>query len=390
MKWYQSSWNRVKTAFNQDFYTKEVDAKVVEVKNLVDHIVREAKFETQTTILDIQHKTTSIHDQMGTYMANNFRDISEQLQLLRLDLAQLTQYTLMANAERSIYDLRPIGSRDRDTTRTAPMLKSEPENLEDQSNGHEEALSYSRVEMEVDTRFLDAHIGSFNLDILQAPSNMPQVQGQIVVRLQSWLSSPKSQTLWIMGPQHIGLERSEVTSAAAHVTNLCHLGGIACISFFCKPISSSTSYITQFIALLYSLIRQLIAFAPSSISPDYSLRSKVSQLDGSEARIPHALSIINTLIDIGPRLLLVVIDGLQNLDHATSRMHIDSLLDTLQSNEKTDVVVKLLITTDGFFDGGKKVRIDDRLDCMVLPRKMPGRPIPGGQSLQWVSMPKPE
>lgn len=374
MKWYQSKWERFKSSVSQD-YTNEVEAKIIEVKELVNKIVLEAGMESQK--VGIEAHEVGIKSQ---------KDISEiktmVLEILRQAIGLRSQSTLAATGERLIYD----AALD-DAERKALPAITESDNYEGGQADLEESLPYGRVEMEFDTTaVLNKYVGDLK-PLPPAYNTTKQVSGEIIIRLQSWLSSTKSQTLWIMGLSSNASACSEATLAAIHVSSLCHLSGITCVSFFCRLVPRPGSHVPQVVALLYSLIRQLTAFAPSSLPPSSSLRSKVAQLNGTEASIPQALSIISDLIGVSSGLILVVIDGLQYLDHTSTKAYIESLLDTLQHAEKTEKVVKLLLTTDGFFDGGKLVKVDDRLDCRVLPKKRGPGPLIGGKSLHSVSMP---
>ena len=371
LKWYQSKWERLKSSVNEDYYRSEFEARINEVKGLVDNIVREAGMETQKDI---------------SGMKIQFPEMKFQLQVMKEAIALLGQGTLVATGQRLIYDAALDEARQK-----ALQTIIEPESYEYRPGDLKEPLSYSRVELEIDTTGLDRYIGDSKLyEPPLVQNTTKQVSGEIVIRLQSWLSSIKSQTLWIMGLPHNTSRCSEVTLAATHVSSLCRLNGIAYVSFFCQPISKAISHIAQVIALLYSLIRQLTVYAPSSISKSSCLRSKVAQLDGTTASIPYAMSIISTLICIGPDLLLLTVDGLQYLDHTSSRVHVESLLDTLQRSGRPEQVLKLLLTTDGFFDGGRMVKVEDRLDCRVLPKKIGSGPLAGRMGLQSVSMPRPK
>lgn len=212
----------------------------------------------------------------------------------------------------------------------------------------------------------------------------PHVSGEIVIRLQSWISAATTQTLWIIGKPGYP---SECSIAAAHVTTISSNAGFSALSFFLRPeslepnSSRESSVVVHLITLLYSLIRQLISFLPESVEDAHDIRFALPLLDGTPESIPKALSLIQSLLKSAPPLLLCIFDGLQLLDHPKTNDFVDQLLGKF-AGDSGDRVVKILLTTNGFCAAGEKVAVSDRLDCRTLPRRMPGRPSPGSRSIQ--------
>ena len=249
--------------------------------------------------------------------------------------------------------------------------------------------------MALDSRHLGSHIiASSAKNALPPNCSVLQVAGEIVTRLQAWISAASSRTLWIIGASYTS-SRFESTSAAIHVTTIAEDRHVPCLFFFCKPSHldsldkdlSKTSHSVNLIALLYSLIQQLTELAPMIIEDDYDFRSAIGSLDGTPASIPIAFELLRALLRVAPRLLLCVIDGLQFLDHASTRQDVDQLVDILQCNDPNRVL-KVLYTSNGFFSSGGRLHHSVRLDCAALPRKKPGRAQPGSQSLYMISLPK--
>ncbi|KAI0107554.1 hypothetical protein GGR51DRAFT_559359 [Nemania sp. FL0031] len=211
------------------------------------------------------------------------------------------------------------------------------------------------------------------------------VTGEIVMRLQTWISAADSQTLWIIG--NPSTSEREASVAASHIVAIAEASNIPCISFFCRPALHTPSkaprsgHQIQLTTLLYALIRQLSMLVPESFEDSHDITRALESLQGNPESIPVALEVIRTLFSHTSRLMLCVIDGLQVLDHRDNNPYIDQLLELLRA-QYDKKVFKLLLTTSGLFAGGTELPVQERLDCMVLPMKMPGRALPGGKLLQ--------
>ena len=254
----------------------------------------------------------------------------------------------------------------------------------------ESTLIQGREELEHKSQRLEEHIKVPNSEVSLVIGRVDglHVAGEIVVRLQAWKSAPSSQTLWIMGnPQPLG----KTSAVAAHVVAIAETANIPCLSFFChlanmhNPRKDPEKHRQdQLTTLLYALIRQLLILTPERFEDSYNFNSALDCLQGSPEYIPKALDIIRALLVHAPRLLLCVIDGLQLLDHRDTNSYIDQLLDALRSQNNSRVF-KLLLTTIGSFSSGRKLNVIERLDSTALPRKRPGKALPGGLSLQGLS-----
>ena len=253
--------------------------------------------------------------------------------------------------------------------------------------------TYHRQELEFESRFLQNVIGTQYLHKTATHSFHERViAGEIVSRLQQWISARSSMVLWLMGTPLSPLRTSDEANAAAHVVDLANSSGILCISFFCEGYvgSDAASLGTvdsqhRLVSLLYYLVRQLVLCTPEVFDDDCDYQAEFSQLNGTPESIPGALRMIRRLLGLAPRLLLCVIDGLQRLDQPTTSAHIEELLSILR-NPAGDKVVKLLLTTRGFFPAGANLDATDRLVCSRLPSKQQGRGQPG-RSIQSLMFP---
>ena len=257
-------------------------------------------------------------------------------------------------------------------------------------------IMHHRRELEFESRGLQSVIGEQGFSITATHSSQLHarvIAGEIVSRLQHWISARNSKVLWLMGTPLSPLRTSDEANAAAHVVDLVNSSGILCMSFFCEGhVGSDVASLgaidpqQRLILLLYYLVRQLVLYTPEVFEDDCDYQAEFSQLNGTPESIPRALRMIRRLLGLAPRLLLCVIDGLQRLDQPATSAHIEELLVILRE-PAGDKVIKLLLTTRGFFPAGAKLDATDRLVCSRLPRKQQGRGQPGGRSIQSLMFP---
>lgn len=143
----------------------------------------------------------------------------------------------------------------------------------------------------------------------------------------------------------------------------------------------------RLVILLYSLIRQLTLLVPDPVGEARSITSLLSSLDGTTQSIPAALQALRTLLRHAPRLFICVIGGLQLLDHPDVEQAVNELLSILRVRDHDGRVLKVLLTSEGFFSSGVNLTVEERLDCLHSPRRRPGDGRPGARNLNDVSMP---
>lgn len=214
------------------------------------------------------------------------------------------------------------------------------------------------------------------------------VSGMVVVKLKEWLTSPRSDLLWILGSNsHFG---NEATLAALHILQIAMLARPPYVSFVFTPIPDSldsytcktemTRCTTLLIALLYSLIHQLLCLVPETFKDSCDLERAMENMDGGENIIPRALEIIQSLLRHRPRLLVVILDGLELLEDDSTVPHLRNLIGIIHSR-KADTRLNFLLGSRGFLESGVALDVDERVNCAVLPRRRPGKAQPDGRFL---------
>jgi hypothetical protein len=104
--------------------------------------------------------------------------------------------------------------------------------------------------------------------------------------------------------------------------------------------------------MLYALIRQVIATLKPTEQCSTLSAEKFDALDGTLRTWPQALKILSDVLALAPRLLLIIMDGIERLDFAACGEHyLEDLLRLLQNvsrdskRDSENRAVKLLFTT---------------------------------------------
>lgn len=179
-------------------------------------------------------------------------------------------------------------------------------------------------------------------------------------------SSPRDQTLWIKAaytPTRDG--ENPTTRIALKLVKLANerLPKIPMISYFCQLNTYTTKEVgfqsnayeiaetRALTSLIYALIRQLIEKLPGSSLPvkikstdiDLSLtQPRFQHLDGTKACWEEALNILQHLVEQIEQPTFCIIDGIQWLEHATTRKSLKKLVGILRCGE-----LRVLYVTTG-------------------------------------------
>lgn len=266
-------------------------------------------------------------------------------------------------------------------------------------------IVHARKELEEASRpllkFMGTYGGVSDTSSLSASNDPPspaagarQITGQIVTRLQTWISMPTSQTLCIISPP-FSSNRLEATIAAHHVISVVqstHTPYLAVVIRRLEPSSdvldktSQSMETARLVLLLYTLIRQLTLLVPKSLEETSSITALLESLDGTTQSIPAALNILQVLLRHAPSLLFCVIDGMQLIDFPELEQYVNDLLKILRARDDGKVF-KVLLTSEGYFSSAANLDVEERLNCLHSPRRGAGSGQPGARFLHDVSLP---
>lgn len=157
----------------------------------------------------------------------------------------------------------------------------------------------------------------------------------VITTLREWTLGSLSQVLTIACPSVTSFP-CPATILSGYYTYSARRAGLPVISHFCSPslqTSSGNSPAAHgLVALVYSLIRQLIELAPPvldcEISSDPSAE-RFRKLDGTLNTWEEAISVLDTLLNFMPPLLFCIIGGLDVLHDESTERCLQSLVRTL-------------------------------------------------------------
>ncbi|KAL4958495.1 hypothetical protein BDW69DRAFT_18 [Aspergillus filifer] len=225
---------------------------------------------------------------------------------------------------------------------------------------------YSRVELQAASAHLQEHFNHADqLPIYDAGTKIT-VDANVVEILKQWATDTYSQVLAIgsfsntTGDTHFPSRAAQISSCYA---SLAAETNAPIITFFCSPRPASKDAMTEFqqglVALVYSLIRQLLEYLPPVLNGSATHTVKADNftlLDGTLTSWKEILSLIDTLLYYAPPLLMCIIDGLDRLSHPSTDEYIRSLVRIFVSHTRNpdnsspgrqSILLKILFTVEG-------------------------------------------
>ncbi|KAL1857099.1 hypothetical protein Daus18300_010442 [Diaporthe australafricana] len=415
MTWYSSSSRRFTTSLRTDFYSKEVKQRVKEIRDVAKEVEREASLCTQlcaqrtgrrVQLLPTTHESVQIaefyHDKTVQYIDKCLeiwaQNIGQQCQVYTVDFIENRMY----RAE--VSDAKKLNAHRHSILNRSLHLPEEPElGIADSSSQEASGMKHlgvaesvpcsnmhTRAGLEEACRSLQKYLVDLNSGEedgggMSAPS-ASAVSGLIVIRLKDWMASPKSDFLWIVGltfPYD-----NEARRATQHIKQISREARLPCVSFSADvvtvapehPEERQTRQMALLVAMLYSLVQQLSTFVPSTFEDSYDLEGAVQQLDGRKMSLQKALEVIGVLLRHRTPLLLVILDGLDQLDDDETTPYLRELFEILHG-KGPDSRLKVLLGSQGYLLSGANFEVEEQVDCAMLPKMRGGRARPDGRLL---------
>lgn len=185
------------------------------------------------------------------------------------------------------------------------------------------------------------------------------VNSSIAHRMKSWVMATESQMLYTAGTDALDNDH-ENSTAASHYARMARENGIAVCTYSCSlngldPPKGRTRETIELVALVYSLIRQLIELLPSVVSVEDArfLNQSWPTLDGTLDTFPQALKVLDALLgSTDHAILILIIDQIDVLDDRTYRSSekwLDRLIELLIKNvhRKSQSALKIWFVSNG-------------------------------------------
>lgn len=186
---------------------------------------------------------------------------------------------------------------------------------------------------------------------LEADDSAPMpFDPDVISRITDWSKGQDAPMLRIDGPVvDCEEERNPLTMLATQLIDLTAKGRLHVISYFCelsRPVKAAEREMRATVALVYSLVRQLIELLPPEFeaSVDFS-EARFRQLDGSIESCDEAIRVFQDLLDVVPAATVYcIIDGLQLMDDRRVEGPLRAFLQGLRGGNGK---LRVLFTTSG-------------------------------------------
>ncbi|KAJ6072353.1 hypothetical protein N7467_010438 [Penicillium canescens] len=174
----------------------------------------------------------------------------------------------------------------------------------------------ARREIQSSSKYLQDFFDSDDQIYDYEPEVKVIAEGSIVASLQQWATSSGSQALAVGGTQPTA-SLAPVALISACYASFARQARLPVVSHFCALPSQEAKGLNiqeqGLIALTYSIIRQLIDWLPPIVESDAVLdlsAERIRQLDGTLTSWKAAISLVDTLLQSAPPILVFIIDGL--------------------------------------------------------------------------------
>lgn len=198
----------------------------------------------------------------------------------------------------------------------------------------------ARLEIQSSSKHLQDFFDSDDQICDYEPDVKVVADSSIVTSLQQWATSPRSQALAVGGTQSTD-SPSPVAMISACYASFARHARLPVVSHFCalptKEVIGLNLQEQGLIALTYSVIRQLIDWLPPVVDSDAVLdlsAERFRQLDGTLTSWKAALSLVDTLLQSAPPLLVFIIDGLDTIHDASTDGAIRELVRVLLTHTR--------------------------------------------------------
>ena len=237
-------------------------------------------------------------------------------------------------------------------TRTAGPRTINSSNTQNKSSRIE--TIYDRHVLISETEHLQNSISDHDLISSMLSDPQPRsLSNSMFHRLQTFILSPASAALWLLGLPDTRYP-SSMSTVAAGIISILSQAEPQLIFHFCSLPSVEKPGISKeesgLLSLLYSLITQLIFSLKPQFESDIDLNhDRFGNLDGTMTNWPAALKLFEDLVSLSAPYIICVIDGIEWTDYRRGSVRCAELLATLCKIMKgrENRVFKVFFTTAG-------------------------------------------
>ena len=235
--------------------------------------------------------------------------------------------------------------------------------------------TYEKETVQVYGEMLSDHV--FGQGAMESLLDVPQavtLPNEMFTRLREWISSEKSEILWVAGPND-HCYPSKMSAIAATMVKLFAEAKPMVVFHFCDLPSPRTIQAGQsveeigLISMVYSMIQQLIEHVPPQFdsSNDFGL-NRFTPLDGNISTLDGALELFRDLITLCLPYIVFIVDGIERLDYHKGQQGCKEFVNTLRQlntmeprKDEPQCIYKVLFTT-----AGKPGALMQTLECREI------------------------
>jgi hypothetical protein len=402
LNWYaQKGWKRVKGSLNENLST-EYGKHVQAIRSISDAIQRGAQLCTAQEIRNVSKSVASLPEKMGSisdlfkywmevqdlHQRENWKRNEEQWKSLHQ--ANQEQNERLRDGTRFLTDMsQHFGSMfdkgighpmkqilDREAQQFVDGPGSNRSISPDSSSPMEASMSaqglpgvattaipatvQAKTQVEDASTMLDDFF-DYNQILVRGSEVDTFAEVEVIQRLQAWTMYAKSSTMALYGPASLGANSSSQLIASNYI-QAAMTAGIPHLSYFCSithdaPPERRLRETIGLVSLIYALMKQLIRLIPLqwAARPGPDLSERFSKLDGTLRSWDTTLSLFKELLDLSePPLLLIVIHGIEILEHEATNTYLNAFVEALRQvthndrdADRSERIIKVLFTTSG-------------------------------------------
>ncbi|EPE33341.1 hypothetical protein GLAREA_06353 [Glarea lozoyensis ATCC 20868] len=388
MEWYQKrSRTHFREAFRQNFNDK-FESTIVNIQNLSLDVLREANVSSMAETRQIRLTAEETLDELKfgqmdarlslDSVARKLAEMEYQNKQLRLELRREAEerQQLELNKTMRLEEFRnslvsQIGTGMRhELERVAQNMVNDgiwdvrgqtrrTVNFINSSASHTMAAqTYQRQDVILGSNHLLNFFSEGSLEKPYSPPyNVLNLDQNASSRLKEWTTDSKINLLAVAGRRPHGHEPPPMAMLASMCIEYAVAAKLPVISYFCclpqndDLREGNTKEVQGLLSLIYAMIRQLINQLPAQFSSELNLSSqRFADLQGSLASWGVAISLLKDLVDIVPRPLFCIIDGLQLLDDWSTETLLEEFIAVLKEGSSSGgdtEGLKILLTTTG-------------------------------------------
>jgi hypothetical protein len=363
MGWFQSgSWRKVLNSLNDDFYTIFED-QLTKIKRISSLMLHKSQIKSQYELRDLrlamieearrsaEERAAAREDRLISYAWR--KEIGKAFS----DLVGQSMYkTAESNVEAWRFQgKKAIAGPGKMQART---LSIENKGLKVGTRRSQRRLKeYRKSDLEKWSRHLDDYTSDVEEFLENIDADTKSTERAIINEIQEWGGSTTSQSLWVVG-RFEQFYPTSTTAIAVKVVTSAQALQVPVICYLCHPNSNcgqdDDAAESVVMDLIYSMIRQLIYLLPRDVHSSANLgKTRFSRLNGEISSFWRAMKLLYSLIDLAPKTLLIVIDGLEQLDDSVVAEEVEEMLEFLQevvsesSSGSEKRLLKILFTTAG-------------------------------------------